>query len=290
MGSLICSNACIFPLATPLNCDEAAQADGKGCDCFMDDLASTGPFVSPQVVARRHQAELRQSLPGTRHLQCCKSSVITRVVASICPRSPTTIPSRTTATTPRSVDHRRLKEALKGKCLPRPLVPNDTDMVQVGLEPGQVPCAVIEAVLPQNGAACACDANQNRLSLDGSDGRDAKPELRDAVLAKLRAGQSCDGDGQTACASFCTCELAQLKGGQLESCQNDSTPPNVPGYCYVNAAPTSHSRNPDWERLLGRRSACCVRGDTPVRAIALGPVGRFARLAIKAGWRLGGVP
>ena len=80
------------------------------------------------------------------------------VVASICPKIATGDPNAQpdygyNPAVKAIID--RLKEALKGKCLPRPLVPNNSADTKDGLEPGQVPCAVVEAVLPQNGS-CGC--------------------------------------------------------------------------------------------------------------------------------------
>jgi hypothetical protein len=142
-------------------------------------------------------------------------------------------------------------------------------MAKDGLEPGQVPCAVIEAV-PPSGGACACDGNQNRLGLDD------RPQLREAVLNKLKASQTCTDDassGQTLCSDYCTCELEQLSGDELTACQQNATPPTVPGYCYVNAAPNEPNVgnadlvkdcSPDSKRLLR------FVGDTPAKgAIAL---------------------
>jgi len=132
----------------------------------------------------------------------------------------------------------RLKDALRGKCLPRPLVPASADAPVAGLEPGQVPCAVVEAVLPPAGQSCGCDANANRLPIE-------REELRNAVLNKLKQNQSCGVKGGTPCESYCTCEIAQFAGADLTTCQNNKTP-SQPGYCYINAAPGEPNvGNPD---------------------------------------------
>jgi hypothetical protein len=143
------------------------------------------------------------------------------------------------------------------------------------LQAGQVPCAVIEAVLPQTPGACGCDAAANRIALDGSDPRKPgnRPELRDAVLTKLSQNGACGNTGQAACEDYCTCELAQLSGPELTSCQNDASPPTVPGYCYVNAAPNEPNvGNPDLVKECTADSKRLLRfvGDTPAPgAIAL---------------------
>lgn len=271
--------ACIFPLATPLNCDEAAKAANKGCDCFDDELMANRPLCQPPGGgAPTIKQNFAKAYPGTRHLQVLREFGDNSVVASICPK----ISTGEGANRPADYGYNpavksiidRLKEALKGKCLPRPLVPNDTEMVQDGLEPGQVPCAVIEAVAPQSGKSCACDAGQNRLALDGSDpNHAAKPELRTAVLEKLKASRTCGQTGQPKCEEYCTCELAQLSGSDLQKCQSDTTPPNIPGYCYINAASNEPQvGNPDLVKDCSADAKRLLRfvGDTPAAgAIAL---------------------
>jgi hypothetical protein len=50
--------------------------------------------------------------------------------------------------------------------------------------------------------------------------------------------KACDQPMGTACADYCTCELAQLSGAELAACQTDvNNPPTTPGYCYINFAP-----------------------------------------------------
>jgi hypothetical protein len=237
MGNTDLQYACIFPLATPLTCDQMRDDAGQGCDCFSADLPFNRPLCQPAGGgAPTTKQNFAKAYPGTRHLQVLKEFKDNSVVASICPKisdDPAKPDYGYNPAVKAIID--RLKEALKGKCLPRPLVP--AEVATIDLEVGQVPCAVIEAVLPKDGQACSCDANQSRLALDGSDGQKARPELRDAVLNKLRQGQTCGTTGGTPCESYCTCELAQLSGQNLTDCQNAPSPPTVPGYCYINAAP-----------------------------------------------------
>jgi hypothetical protein len=94
------------------------------------------------------------------------------------------------------------------------------------------------------------------------------------VLNKLKQGQSCGStEGLTPCETFCTCELLQLSGGELAMCQNDVSEPNVPGYCYVNAAPNEPNvGNPDLVADCASDSKRLLRfvGGTPAPgAIAL---------------------
>ncbi len=269
MGNRDLQYACIFPLGKPITCDQAAFDADKGCDCFKEDAVYNRPLCQPPGGgAAGITQSFAKAYPGTRHLQVLKEFKDNSIVASICPKISDDNAKADYGYNPAVkaiID--RLKEALKGKCLPRPLVP--ATQAQDGLQPNQVPCKVIEAVLPQSGAACSCPANTNRV--------DTTDVLRQAVLAKLQEGQSCGKDnktpGVTACSDFCTCELLQLKDADLKSCQFDASAPNVPGYCYVNAAPNEPNVgnadlvkdcSPDSKRLLR------FVGDTPARgAIAL---------------------
>lgn len=260
--------ACIFPLQKPLTCDQAAFDMDKGCDCFMEDGVYNRPLCQPPAGG---PAGITQSFakayPGTRHLQVLKEFKDNSIVASICPKiadDKTQADYGYNPAVKAIID--RLKEALKGKCLPRPLVP--AEQAQDGLEAGQVPCKVIEAVLPQSGGACTCPTDTNRV--------DTTPVLRNAVLNKLETSQSCNAkgtDGLPACNQYCTCELLQLKGTELGQCQNDASPPAVPGYCYVNAAPNEPNRgNPELVKDCSADSKRLLRfvGDTPAPgAIAL---------------------
>jgi hypothetical protein len=220
--------ACTFKLATPLTCDEARFAAGRGCDCYADDEPYNRPLCQENGMTTTRQIYAK-AYPGLRHLQVLKEYGENSIVASICPKVlDTNSPSYGYNPAVGAIID-RLKEALKGKCLPRPLVPAGAS--EAGLEVGQVPCKVIEAVLPAAGG-CLCDESKNRAEATG--------ELRSAILKKLREGGNCDIAGGTSCDSFCTCELKQLSGsepgGELHACQNNITEPSAPGYCYVNAA------------------------------------------------------
>jgi hypothetical protein len=219
--------ACTFKLAAPLQCTPEREAMNQGCDCFDADLVYNRPLCQPPGGGMPTiEQNYAKAYPGVRHLQVLKEFGENSVVASICPKVLTTgNPDYGYNPAVKAIID-RLKEALKGKCLPRPLIPNSSDTAKDGLEPGQVPCAVIEAVLPQGGG-CVCDPNQNRTGLE------ARPELRTAVLNKLRQGGTCGTSGGTPCDDFCTCELEQLSGQELDACQTSESPPATPGYCYV---------------------------------------------------------
>jgi hypothetical protein len=231
--------ACIFPLDTPLTCDQAAFDADAGCDCFDSDLQFNRPLCQPPnggaAAITQHYGK---AYPGLRHLQVLRDFGENSVVASICPKvlDMGNADYGYNPAVKAIID--RLKDALRGKCLPRPLVPASADAPVEGLEPGQVPCAVVEAVLPPAGQSCGCDANANRLPIE-------RDELRQAVLNKLKQNQSCGVKGGTPCDAYCTCEIAQFSGADLMTCQNTKTP-SQPGYCYINAAPGEPNvGNPD---------------------------------------------
>lgn len=256
--------ACTFPLSAPITCDQARDEANQGCDCFDRDKDFNRPLCQPPgggpAGITQHFAK---AYPGLRHLQVLKEFGENSVVASICPKVlDKNDPSYGYNPAVGAIID-RLKEALKGKCLPRPLVPAAAE--QDGLQPGQVPCKVIEALLPSDGGACSCTALPNR--------KDASAELRSAILKKLKESQTCGTSGGTSCESFCTCELEQLRDQDLEACQTSESPPVTPGYCYINAAPNEPNVGspslvkdcqPDQKRLLR------FVGDTPAPgAIAL---------------------
>lgn len=223
MGSNDLQYACIFPLANPVQCTPEREAALGGCDCYTGELGYNRPLCQPPgggaPTITQHFAK---AYPGTRHLQVLREYKANSIVASICPKvaiDETKTDFGYNPAVKAIID--RLKEALKGKCLPRPLVPNAV---------GQVPCAVVEAV-PPTGAACDCSTLPNRASVAD------RPELRDAVLSKLRTSKTCDTQGQPACADFCTCEIKQFEGEALTACQTQIGDPETSGYCYINAAP-----------------------------------------------------
>jgi hypothetical protein len=203
--------ACIFPLpsARP-NCT------GAGCDCDADGQAYNRPLCdgSTQVYAKAY--------PGVRELQVLKDfgakGTQNSIVASICPKTLNKGDSSYGYNPAVAAIIDRLKEALKGKCLPRQLIPDKDNE-------NKVPCAVIEATPP--GAACNCDASQGRVP--------ASEDIKPAVLRELGENDNC-GPNSTPCDQFCLCEIEQYSGPDLHTCQTAPTPPGslTPGYCYVD--------------------------------------------------------
>jgi hypothetical protein len=230
MGNKDLQYACIFPLAEPLLCDQAAFDADAGCDCFQEDLIYNRPLCQPPgggaAGITQHYAK---AYPGLRHLQTLREFGRNSVVASICPKVLDDASPDYGYNPAVKAIIGRLKEALRGKCLPRALVPATADTATVDLQEGQVPCAVVEAVLPEAGGACNC------VEANGRRGLENRPELRTAVLSKLEQNNTCGGDAAP-CDSYCTCEILQFAGEDLRTCQNEARP-GKPGYCYINAAP-----------------------------------------------------
>jgi len=128
--------ACTFELTTPRMCTTPECDCGPGTEPRNRSLCSqsgAGAVGNTQYFAKAY--------PGLRHLQVLKDFGPNAVVASICPKNPSSADPRNdpnygyNPAVAAIVD--RLKEALKGRCLPRALVVEDD---------GKVPCAVIEAM------------------------------------------------------------------------------------------------------------------------------------------------
>jgi hypothetical protein len=85
---------------------------------------------------------------------------------------------------------------------------------------GQAGCKVLEAQL----GVCNCSAPAR-----------VTPEFALASAVRKALGQSgaCDQAGAPRCDDFCVCELAQLSGASLASCQNDAQP-SGDGWCAID--------------------------------------------------------
>jgi hypothetical protein len=230
--------ACTFQLATPKTCTPGDVA----CDCSATkagDLSLITAYNSPLCQplgggAPTNVQNFAKAYPGARELQVLKDFGANGVVASICPKVTT---SADPASDPNYgynpavgaiID--RLKEALKGKCLPRAI---ETDPVT-----HQVQCEVIEA----QKSGCDC-------TLPGRGPAD--PTIISAVEEQLQNAGTCGAAGQPACSSFCECEILQETGDGLTACEADQTAP--PGYCYIDDPTSPAVKNcPDNQKRLLR--------------------------------------
>jgi hypothetical protein len=208
--------ACTFDLESPKTCTMSNQ---DGCDCNASEEGYNRPLCEyPGGGAEGTQVRAK-AYPGSRHLQVLKGFGENAIVASICPKDATNMGSPSYGYNPAvAAIINRLKEALVGTCLPRPL---DTSGEEL-------PCKVVEAFLPAAGQACECGM-EGRADLSTQD-------IRGSVEDELEAGSLCGDASGVACGSYCMCEIQQLAGGELDTCQNSATDPmtGIFGYCYVD--------------------------------------------------------
>jgi hypothetical protein len=210
--------ACTFPLKTPKLC----TFDDKACDCSpkrdgstADVVTANSPLCQPPGGGPAGTTQYAaKAYPGTRELQVLKDFGDNAIVASICPKV------TTPAGSPESDANygynpavgaiiERLKDALKGKCLPRKIQTDDM---------GQVLCRVVEA----QKADCDCTL-PGRAETDSA--------ILAAVRKQLKLSGQCGKSGQESCETWCQCEVKQEQGAALASCQAGGAPA---GYCYVN--------------------------------------------------------
>jgi hypothetical protein len=201
--------ACVFDLVPSKMCTEAAD-----CDCFASDpatlAATANPLCqNPQGAYTKEQLRAK-AYPGTRILQVLRGiDAAQAIVASICPAN---VRDKTQDSYGYSPAIRalvgRLRNALRGRCLPRTLAV-ETDPASPTV--GNVPCVVVEAFKDPK---CACKDEPGRNFATG-----------DIVTDDMKAG------GNT-----CFCEILQLQGNAQHECKTNLNPPgNVGnGWCYVD--------------------------------------------------------
>jgi len=205
--------ACIFPLLSPKNC--MGNPPPAGCDCAE---ASNKPLC--QGATQTHG----KAYPGLRHLQVLKGigeasvSVDNAVVASICPKI--TDPGNPAFGYNPAVDALvdRMREAFTPECLGRALAADAS---------GQVSCKLVE-VVPGTASCPACGSTAGRAELGPAELRSLRTELQRRGACGSRTGQPCE--------ALCACEVLQLAGSALASCQNDPRASAESGFCYVDPA------------------------------------------------------
>ena len=219
-------------------CDLTFSADGRG--------GPAGTFNKPLCNANSQVSA--KGYPGLRELQVLHDYALSpaavtpgnSIVASICPKDLTagqeTSPGYGYNPAVAALIN-RLKEKLKGSCLPRPLT------VQAD---GSVPCNVVEVV-----SGDVPKAANPPLSCDQycfKQGRDQGPpgtstvtppsaQMAAAVTDSMQKAGICGGS-RPACSSMCLCLLSQeALGANLDTCQNATDGSDTllpPGYCYVD--------------------------------------------------------
>jgi hypothetical protein len=220
--------ACTFRLPAPRDCSLA----GDGCDCNAEAYDNNRPLCDyPNGASSDGIQHSAKAYPGLRHLEVLKGVGDNGIVASICPKNvapeaglePAADPSYGYNPAVASILE-IFRERLGGQCLPRKLAPDTNPDSETF---GQVECSVVEAVIDIDGD-CTCDGAKGRLPVES-------PDLREAVREELAGHEKCGGDSNVPCSSYCMCEVRQLAGAELTSCQAGSKDPNVYGYCYVDA-------------------------------------------------------
>ncbi len=208
-------NACSFVLPKPINCDEVAFNADKGCDCFADDLMYNRALCQPPAGGPPGITQFYgKAYPGLRELAVLKGIGGHGIVASTCPK--------TADLASESYGYRPAMDALAGrvaKQIGRSCLNRDAEANVAG----RTACRVITA--SSGAGACSCPA---ALGLVTPAADAVAPVLEQlAAVGYCGPGMSCD--------SLCLCELGQLDGADLTACQNAATPPETPGFCYLNA-------------------------------------------------------
>jgi hypothetical protein len=198
--------ACVFPLNPAKTCTDATD-----CDCFVpaggNAAAAQNPLCQNAAGMYSNAQSRAKAYPGTRQLEVLRGLGDQAVVASICP-------SNVTDTAAADFGYRpaiaalvgRMRNALRGRCLPRQLE------VQAD---GRVACAIVEAFNPPAGASCNCNDTPGRVVAD--------PMF---IIPEVRAQGSC------------FCEIVQLDGPDQTLCETSVSPPGTvkSGWCYVDPA------------------------------------------------------
>jgi hypothetical protein len=87
VGSRTLQQACIFPLATPKLCDQAALDADLSCRCFADDAPYSNAICQPPAGGAASTTQYYASAyPGIRHLQLLKALGNNAITGSICPK------------------------------------------------------------------------------------------------------------------------------------------------------------------------------------------------------------
>ena len=205
--------ACVFQLKATNDCGTSPLS----CDCTEGANGSDNPLCQDPTTEAYDQIQRRaKGYPGVRELSVLQGLQDQGIVASVCPAQVTNPGGNDYGYTPAIgalID--RLKHKLSGQCLPRALTPNK--------KTGQVSCLVLEATKSDGTAACCSGKARQPVTSDHAQ-----------ALAAAKADRSAAGDD-------CFCEIEQLDGADLSTCQNDTnvvpvsadmTP--VDGWCYVD--------------------------------------------------------
>jgi hypothetical protein len=192
-------------------CTEAAD-----CDCFGPNIGDVQNPLCQDPASGVYSSLQRKAkaYPGTRVLQVLRGlDAAQAIVASICPANVTDKGRDDYGYSPaiRALVG-RLRNALRGRCLPRTLEVDPTT--------GNVPCVVVEVF---NDAKCNCNNEPGRKLADD-----------EVITEKMRA----EGN--------CFCEIKQLIAEPQRQCKtNLNVPANTgDGWCYVDPSQGPDPANP----------------------------------------------
>jgi hypothetical protein len=262
--------ACIYTLPTPKPCACTAGAtDYAACkyknpnDCcdltFSADGRGGPPGTFNKPLCNGNTQVSAKGYPGLRELQVMHDYALSAaattpgnsIVASICPKDLTVGQESSPGygyNPAVAALINRLKEKLKGSCLPRPLTVRAD---------GTVPCNVIE-VVTNHQSDCNTYCKAQGRDVPTTDNLSGLPsaQMTAAVTDSMQKSGICGVGSRPACATMCLCLLSQEAiGANLTTCQDTADGPETTalpaGYCYVdpglvdaNGAPLA-GNNPD---------------------------------------------
>jgi hypothetical protein len=196
--------ACVFQVPDAGVCVPSNTA----CDCNGTPGTRFNPLCQNMTTGAYSNTQWRaKAYPGTRHLQALRGLGDQGVVASICPAVLAGDKNAADYGYNPAVDALvdRMRAKLRGPCLP----------VALRATGGKVSCALLEGFTPSGACTCANDARYP--------GRVTAPDS--LVTPEMKALYGC------------VCQIAQLDGADLASCQNDAViAAAANGWCYVDPA------------------------------------------------------
>jgi hypothetical protein len=87
VGNAVLQPACVFPLATPKVCDEAARLAQVSCKCYEANLGENNAVCQPPGGGPAATTQYAESAtPSLRPLQVLQSLGDNAITASICPK------------------------------------------------------------------------------------------------------------------------------------------------------------------------------------------------------------
>jgi hypothetical protein len=208
--------ACIFPLREPIACNDA---NSGGCDCLQQNYDLNNPICQGVTATMDGSQVYGKAYPSLRELSVLKDVGHASVVASICAKKvdaddPTGDPDFGYHPAINAL-MTKVKEVFSPRCLARALPVSQPDS-------GKVDCSVYEAR-----AAGGCDCAQN--------GRAEPPAGASQIVSTYLTSVGLCSNGRN-CDDLCVCELSQLSGDDLASCQAGNDPGQSYGFCYIDPA------------------------------------------------------